>query len=102
MRDIPKHSSESKSSIGDKNRHPKPEGFRKNGVYKCTDKHKENLSKAKGYKVYQYDLEGNFIQEWRNGAYAALNLGISQANINSCIRGRYKKTHGFIFKKEKI
>lgn len=62
---------------------------------------KENIEKrAETIRKYilQYDLEGNFIKEWKGINVAAKKLKINQANISACLIGRYNKTHNFIFK----
>lgn len=49
---------------------------------KVREKHSKILSK----KVYQYDLEGNFIREWENATIASNNLGIEKTHIGKCCR----------------
>jgi len=53
-------------------------------------------------KVYQYDLEGNFIKEWKNAREAYKELNIDFKKISSCCNNKRKQTHGFMwsFKKE--
>ncbi len=48
--------------------------------------------------VYQYDLNGNFIKEYKSVRDASRNLGINHSNISRCCRGEYKHTYGFIFR----
>ncbi len=46
--------------------------------------------------ILQYDLEGNFIKEYRGASEAIEDIGYGQANnINDCARGKYKSTYGF-------
>ena len=47
--------------------------------------------------VLQYDLEGNFIKEWRSTRECERN-GFSQGAGAACCQGKLKKYKGFIFK----
>lgn len=69
---------ESKKIIGVKNKHPKPVGFGYN-------KHKI---------VNQYDLQGNFLKEWKGSEAKKLFKG----DITSCCSGRQKTAGGFKWK----
>lgn len=51
-------------------------------------------------KVEQYDLNGNFIRTWDTIKQAADKLKINTANIIACCQGKYKKSHGFIWRYE--
>lgn len=53
-----------------------------------------NMSKS----ISQYDLNGDFIQDFSSIREAARVLGFSMCNIKDCCKGRYKQTHGYIFK----
>lgn len=53
-----------------------------------------SMSKA----IVQYDLNGNFIQEFPSIREASRVLGFNMCNIKECCKGRYKQTHGYIFK----
>ena len=48
-------------------------------------------------KVFQYDLNGNFIKEFPSAAEVQRQMGIPIQNVTSCCRGEYKTTHGYIF-----
>jgi group I intron endonuclease len=86
MLGIPKHTNESKLSIGDKNRHPKPEGFRKNGDYKFTDEHKNALSLSKSKKpIYMMDINMNVIDEFRGTTHACRSLNLDPAKLKSML-----------------
>lgn len=70
------------------------------------DKLKNRLSK----KVYQFDLHGNFIQEWKSSSEASRVLGVSGGHIRECANGKQtanknknfrKKAGNFIWKYEK-
>lgn len=46
--------------------------------------------------ILQYDLEGNFIKEWKSIKEATKNLKCS--NITNVLKGRYKQDNGFIWR----
>lgn len=52
----------------------------------------------KSRKVEQYDLKGNYIKTWDCIKDVERELNINASNISSCCRGKYKYTHGFIFR----
>lgn len=69
--------------------------------------HKENMVKAATEtnawnfrKVYQYDLEGNYIKTFLNASDAARAVGILPSSMRNAIRLRDGKTQGYIFKYE--
>lgn len=65
-------------------------------------KHKE-AARNKLEKIYQYDLDGNFIKEWNNAPEAAEYLGCKNASgITRCLRGERFKYKDFIWKFEFI
>lgn len=49
-------------------------------------------------KVYQYDRNNNFIQEWGSARDVERELGIDSSSIAKCARGKYKTAGGFIWK----
>lgn len=55
-------------------------------------------------KVYQYDLNGEFIRDYKSVREASRQLSITHANITRCCNGIVKHASGFIFsyKKETI
>lgn len=72
----------------------------------CT--HKENMNhgtkqeresnvKTK-YKVFQYDLHGNFIKEWKNLREIEQNTNYKKSNIGYCCRNKNKTAYGFKWK----
>ena len=74
----------------------------------CTPK--ENIKHAREHKlyskrkrVYQYDLDGNFIAEYDSmaEAYKVLNKTRSQS-IKLCAQNKRKVAHGYIWKFERI
>lgn len=63
---------------------------------KYTEQRINNLKKAlrkNSKKVYQYDLNGNFIKEWINAKEASEETGLIYANIIHCCTS-LKKSHG--------
>ena len=46
-------------------------------------------------KIYQYDLNGHFIQEFCSIKAAAKALGLSGANLTTCCQGKQKTVGGF-------
>lgn len=48
--------------------------------------------------INQYDLKGNFIQEWPTIASASKYYNLNSANIVANCNGRYKTAGGFIWK----
>ena len=53
------------------------------------------------WKVYQYDLEGNFISEYKSTRDAARKLKNSHSNISRCCNNIMRHSHGYIFKYSK-
>lgn len=53
-------------------------------------------------KVYQYDLEGNFIKEWDSQSDAARFYHCCQTKISECTRGKKKQIKGFVWRSEKV
>lgn len=58
----------------------------------------ERASKKNSKPVYQYDINGNFIREYKSVRNAAFLLKISHTQISRCCRGEYKHTNGLIFR----
>ena len=50
----------------------------------------ERISKRRSKTVLQYDLEGNFIREWKSTAECGRN-GFDQGHVAACCRGELKK-----------
>lgn len=53
-------------------------------------------------KVYQYDLEGNFIKEWACQSDAARFYHCNQSKISECAAGKKKQIKGFIWRNERV
>ena len=57
------------------------------------------MSKSK--TVYQYDINGNFIKEFKSVREASRLLNIYHSHISRCCNGLSKHAGGFIFRYEK-
>lgn len=81
-----------------------------NNLERCTQSHNVKESIRLGLQipynekpVIQYDLQGNFVKEWKSGSEAGRQLNISQSNISACCRGLRRQANGFVWKfKEEI
>ena len=62
----------------------------------------DKQSEKMGRVVYQYDLDGNFIQEFRSVRFAADCLSLSHSNISRSCNGKSKHAGGFVFRYEKV
>ena len=60
-----------------------------------TYEHNVNVSKAHLKPIIQYDLEGNFIKEWKGIVEAEKFI---KGDVGACCRGIQKTSGGFIFK----
>jgi len=61
------------------------------------DKSIEKISKI----VYQFDLNGDFIREWKSTREASRHLNISHGNISRCCSGKNRHVSIYIFKYDK-
>ena len=76
----------------------------------CTHQYNSNFgtrnervsqSKINGKKsipVLQYDLDGNFIQEYPSSREIERELGYKHSNISSCCKGKYKQAYNYIWR----
>lgn len=75
---------------------------KKRGVSK---KHMEllvSISKEVNKKpIFQYTLEGDFIQEWPSIGFAATQLGVEQTSISANLRGLYKHAGKYLWRYKK-
>ena len=56
---------------------------------------RDNNRKSKNKPILQYDLDGNFIREWK----CAADVGKKASKaISNCLRGRTKTAYGYIWK----
>lgn len=68
--------------------------------YEIYDEVKKNFIQ-RTYPVLQYDLDNNFIKEWKNADEVTNELGFSKCKIQACCRGSQKQSHGYIWKYKK-
>jgi len=61
----------------------------------CVKKANETFQKRKKSKINQYDLEGNFIKQWKNKQQIYETLRI---HISSCLSNKVSNCHGFIWR----
>ena len=95
-----KHSPETKEKMRQNNI-----GANNNNYGKCLDedwrrKISESTSGVKHHgarAVFQYDLQGNFIQKWDYIQQAAKALNMSASNISACCCHEQKMASGFIW-----
>lgn len=50
-----------------------------------------------GKKVFQYDLKGNFVMEWKSAAEIERCLGFKAENISACCLGKQLHSNEFIW-----
>jgi hypothetical protein len=68
----------------------------KNGIVNI--KQVDHIPPVRGKAVFQFDLKGEFIEEFPNITTAASELDIAAKQISSCIKGKLKKAGGFQWK----
>ncbi len=61
----------------------------------------ENAIKKISKKVYQFDLQGNFIQEFKSTREAARKMGILHSYISRCCNKLLKHSGGYIYSFQK-
>lgn len=115
-------SQETKEKIGNSNRgRPKPYGFGnkmskihtgKTRSLKTRDKmsksHKKiemsqewikNRADSVCKPILQYDLEGNFIQEWKSSKAFLISINkFPNGDLSSCLKGKHKQNFGYQWK----
>lgn len=77
---------------------------RKNGILKQSEStiNKIKNTKLKSCsKVLQYDIDGNFIKEWKNTLDILENSNFKLQAIYKCLNGDNKSSQNFIWKYEK-
>jgi len=66
--------------------------------YIYTKEVKEKIGNAAAKAIIQYDLEGNFIKDWKSASEAGRVLGIQSALISKCCNRVTKHCRNFIFR----
>jgi group I intron endonuclease len=75
-----------------------------------TDETKQKMSEAQSgeknhasKKVYQYNLDGTYVDSYASSGEAAQALGKTDgSNISKCARGKFKDAYGFKWSREKL
>lgn len=67
---------------------------------KYPDRHSNKGQRFGRVPVFQYDLEGNFINQYTGYYEASKNIGIPEYGISDCANGLCKTYYGFTFAKE--
>lgn len=65
--------------------------------------HKENMNwgtinQRLSTPILQYDLEGNFIKEWKSVSIAAETLNFTGGGISNCLRNKTSTYKGYVWK----
>jgi hypothetical protein len=60
----------------------------------------ESMKEKTSRKVYQYDLNGNLLKEYKSLRDAERETGINHGNISKCCSGKLKHSSAFIFSYE--
>lgn len=58
----------------------------------------DNIPVNKDIPIIQYDLDGNFIKEWKNAYTVSKTLSIDRSQLTKCLKGKQKTAKGYIFK----
>lgn len=69
-------------------------------VAKTTPRWNKGLIGAQGKRVYQYDLQGQYIGEYLSTGHAAKVTGIDQSTISRCCTGAIHRAKDFVFRYE--
>lgn len=86
-----------KQKISKANSKPKPFGF--GGKLSKLKSGKSSNKKGIGKSIIQYDLEGNLIKVWENGAIEiSFSLGKKPNLIYDCCGGKVKTAYGYKWK----
>ena len=72
------------------NKYSTHESKRRGGIIACN-----TIKNEKRNKIFQYDLEGNFIAEWFSANERERQLGIDSDTIGRVINGKANKAGGF-------
>ena len=67
-------------------------GTQKENIQQCC---KENRKVYSNKRVKQYDLQGNFIKEWKSQTDVQKELGYMQNFISRCCNGHKKTAYGY-------
>ena len=93
------HSEETKRKIGEAHKGEKNYFYGKH----LSEEHKKKLSEShkgifntkRSKSILQYDLEGNFINEWPSTMEIERQLGCCNSHISACCKGKRKSAYGY-------
>jgi hypothetical protein len=71
----------------------------KGNILKKTNKQRQNLTLKTGHTVFQFDLNGNFINKFNSLREAEKMTGVNHGNISKCCNNIFKHTGGYVFSK---
>lgn len=91
-----KHSAEAIEKIRIAGKRPNKGQFKKGKKTKKSIVRK--IAESNKKKILQYDINGDFIREWKSATDAAKELKIHIANIQSVLRNKTYKAGNFIFR----
>ena len=96
-------SQETKNKISKANSKPKPKNFGKKLSKIKLGKPLppgtgEKIGKTKQKPVFQFDKEGNIINNFDSAKHASIYIGVHEINMRLHLGGKYKTCKGFIFK----
>lgn len=63
-----------------------------------SEANKKLVSEQKSKPIIQYDLEGNFVREWKSATQAAKELGFKNAPISKICKQNKGTVYGYIWK----
>ena len=69
---------------------------------KLSDAIKKRNVEYSSKPVIQYNLDGNFIKEWKSLADIHRELGFKKSSISKCCLGKQKTAYGFIWKYKEV
>jgi len=87
-----KHSKETIEKIKNSSKKPNSGQFLKGKIWE------PKQAEGNWKRILQYDLEGNFIKEWKGIINASKELNINKNLISGCLKNRRKMAKGFQWK----
>lgn len=77
-------------------------GFLWSWDLKAMEPYNDENASSKSKKVYQYDLNGNLLNEYNSTQEVKRLLGYNQGNVAECCRGIRKTYKGFVWRYKSI
>lgn len=72
--------------------------YKENSIHYINNFSKDRYSNVKSRKVYQYDIDNNFIKQWENVQEIYNKLKINKSSIYLCCSNKINSAGGFIWK----